>query len=131
MNTWPVTLPQSVFIDYELQPRSGLMSVTEQRNSVRNRTSPEWAATFSMVVTSAQLATFRTFYDATIAQSGEFECSWLSDLGFDFHFARFLNSPSWRPSQATGKWLLTLPLEILAGVEMVGSDIDIFPLEES
>ena len=131
MDAWPSTLPQSVFIDYDLSPRSGLMSTTEDRNPTRNRTYPEWAATFSMIVTSAQLATFRTFYDTTIQQSGEFECPWLEDLGFDFHFVRFLNSPSWRSSQAYGKWVLTLPLEIIANVEMDGSDIDIFPEEVS
>ena len=131
MDTWPATLPQSVFIDYSLQPRSGLMSVTEQRNQTRNRTYPEQAAVFSVVLTTAQLATFRTFYDDTINQSGEFECPWLEDLDFDFHFARFLEPPSWRSSQAAGKWLLTLSLEILAGVEMDGSDIDIFPSEEA
>jgi len=131
MNNWPSTLPQSVSIDYELQPRSGLMSTAEERNPTRNRTYPEWAATFSMVITTAQLATFRAFYDTTIAQSGEFECPWLDDLGFDFHFVRFLNTPSWRSSQSPCNWILTLPLEIIAGVEMDGSDIDIFPLEES
>jgi len=131
MDSWPETLPQSVHIDYELQPRSGLLSSTEERSPTRNRTYPEWAATFSLIVSTAQLAVFRTFYDTTINQSGEFECPWLEDLGFDFHFARFLSSPSWRVSQAPGNWVLTLPLEILAGVEMDGSDADIFPPEES
>ena len=131
MDTWPTTLPQSVFIDYDLQPRSGLMSTTEERNPTRKRTYPEWSATFSMIVTDAQLATFRTFYDTTINQCGEFNCPWLEDIGFDFHFVRFMSSPSWRTSQAVGYWLLTLPLEIIAGVEMDGSDIDIFPPEES
>jgi len=84
-----------------------------------------------MIVTDAQLAIFRTFYETTINQSGEFECPWLEDVGFDFHFVRFISSPGWRTSQAVGKWLLTLPLEIIAGVEMDGSDIDIFPPEES
>ena len=131
MESWPVTLPQSVFVDYDLQPRSGLLSITEERNSTRNRTYPEWAATFSMVVSTAQLAIFRTFYDETINQSAEFECPWLEDLDFDFHFVRFNSSPSWRTSQSPGYWVLTLPLEIIAGVEMDGSDIDIFPEEES
>jgi len=131
MNSWPETLPQSVYIDYELQPRSGLLSSTEARNPTRNRTYPECSATFSMTVSAAQLATFRAFYDTTIQQSGEFSCPWLEDLGFDFHFVRFLSSPSWRMSQAPGQWVLTLPLEILAGAEMDGSDVDIFPPEES
>lgn len=131
MNSWPATLPQSVYMDYELQPRSGLLDPAEERNPTRNRTYPEWAGTFSMVVSLAQLATFRTFYDTTINQSGEFECPWLEDLGFNFHFARFLSSPTWRVSQAQGHWVLTLPLEIIAGVEMAGSEINIFPPEES
>jgi hypothetical protein len=131
MNSWPETLPQSVHTDYELQPRSGLLSETEDRNPTRNRTYPEWAGTLSMAVSTAQLAVFRAFYDTTINQSGEFECPWLEDLGFNFHFVRFLSSPSWRISQAPGMWILTLPLEIIAGVEMDGSDISIFPPEES
>lgn len=114
MDTWPATLPQSVHIDYNLQPRSGLLSQTEQRNPTRNRAYPEWTGTFSMVITTAQLSTFRTFYDTTINQSGDFECPWLADLGLEFHFARFASSPSWRTSQAYGKWVLTLPLEIIA-----------------
>ena len=115
METWPGTLPQSVHIDYDLQPRSGLMSITEQRSPTRNRAYPDWIGTFSMIVSDAQLATFRTFYDTTINQSGEFSCPWLDDLGLEFHFARFASSPSWRTSQAAGHWMLTLPLEIIAG----------------
>jgi len=114
METWPVTLPQSVHTDYTLQPYSGLMSQTEQRNPTRNRAYSDWVGTFSMIITTAQLATFRTFYDTTINQGGDFECPWLADLGLVFHFVRFFSSPSWRASQAPGKWVLTLPLEIIA-----------------
>ena len=122
MEQWPDTgLPQSVRLDYEMQPRCGLLDPAEQRNSSRNRTYPEWSATFSMVVSSEQLATFRTFYDITIKQSGPFTVPWLSALGFDFHFVQFTdNGPSWNSTAKAGYWYLTLPVDIIAGYEEGG-----------
>lgn len=133
MYSWPSTLPQSVSPDYEITPRSGLLSTTEFRNPVRNRTYPEWSATFSMIVSSTQLSTFRTFYDSTIYQSGPFSVPWLESLGFDFHVVRFLNDgPSWESIAAAGYWKLRLPLEIIAGVETDSDGTpNIYPPDES
>lgn len=131
MDSWPSELPQSIFPDYEMTPRCGLKDSTEYRSPVRNRTYPEWAATFTMVVSSSQLAVFRSFYNYTICQSGPFSAPWLDTLGFDFHVVRFLDDgPSWESSAAVGYWRLRLPLEIIAGVELdSGGDPDIYPPE--
>ena len=133
MDDWPATLPQSVTTDYEMIPRDGLMSTTEFCNPVRNRTYPEWTATFSMIVSSAQLAIFRTFYDTALNQSAPFTVPWLSVLGFSFYYAQFSDDgPSWKTSKIPGYWELTLPLDVIAGVEVNDSDgPDIYPPEES
>jgi len=132
MESWPTGLPQSVRLDYEIQPRSGLLDVEEERNPVRNRTYPEWTATFSMIVSSVELSAFRTFFDDTISQSAPFTVPWLEGLGFDFHFVQFRDDgPSWRTSRKLNYWLLTLPLDIMAGVELDSDDDpEIYPPEE-
>jgi hypothetical protein len=127
MDAWPATLPQSVSIEYEMEPRCGLYDADEYRNPTRQRTYPEWAGSFSMHVSSAQLEIFRGFYETTIVQSDAFAAPWLASLGFDFHFARFLDDgPSWRASDVPEYWVLSLPLEIFAGFEPGG----IYPPEE-
>lgn len=133
METWPSSgLPQSVGIGYEMQPRAGLLDITEKRNTTRNRTYPEWSAVFTMIVSSSELANFRSFYDNTIKQSGAFTVPWLEILGFDFHFVQFTyNGPSWSSTEKIGYWELSLPLDVIACCEEDSSGINYYPPEES
>jgi hypothetical protein len=135
MDTWPTSnnLPQSVREDYEMQPRTGLLDFDERRCPVRNRTYPEWSAMFSMYVSDIELATFRTFYDNTIKQSGPFIVPWLDALGFGFYFVQFTEEgPSWSQSDIEGLWLLKLPLDVIMLAETDSSGyVDYYPPEES
>jgi hypothetical protein len=116
MEAWPSSLPQSVLVDYEIEPRCGLTDEKETRNSERNRTYPERDATFQMVMTAAQVQTFRSWWDGTLNQCAPFTAPWLEGLGYSFHFLRFREDPSWS-NMGVGYWTVTLPVEIIAGVE--------------
>lgn len=116
MEPWPANLPQQIKADYSIEPRCGLADEKEERNPQRLRTYPEYDAVFSIRMTSGQKDVFRSWHNGTLNQCKAFAAPWLETLGFDFHFLRFTNPPSWKYSGAN-YWTITLPVEIIAGVE--------------
>lgn len=116
MVSWPENLPQRVLADFEIAPRDGLNDDEEERNPERTRTYPERDATFKVLMTLAQVQVFRTFWDTTLNQCAPFTAPWLESMGYEFHFLRFLEAPSWA-NTGGGRWTVTLPVEIIAGVE--------------
>ena len=122
MEAWPGSLPQKVKGNYSIEPRCGLMDEDEIRNPQRLRTYPEYDATFSMIMDSDQLSTFRAWWNDTLNQCAPFTAPWLDSLGFDFHFLRLTKTPSWKLT-GVDHFTVTLPVEIIAGVE-INSDGD-------
>ncbi|WP_320055751.1 hypothetical protein [Desulfuromonas thiophila] len=119
MEAWPGTLPQSPLAEFEAEPRCGLADEKEERNPQRLRTYPERDTRFQMMMTAAQLAAFRAWWDTTLNQSAPFTAPWLAAMGYGFHFLRLREPPSWS-HLGGGRWALTLPVEIIAGVETDG-----------
>ena len=120
MESWPGTLPQRVLNNFEIEPRCGLVDDGEVRNPERNRTYPERDATFQVFMTLAQLEIFKTFWNVTLNQAAPFTAPWLEPLGYSFHFLRFRDVPKW-VNAGGGYWSVSLPVEIIAGVESDGS----------
>lgn len=117
MEAWPSSLPQKIKADYSIEPRCGLVDEDEERNPQRLRTYPEYDATVSVLMTTDQLKIFRAWWDETLNQCAPFTAPWLETLGFNFHFLRFTDSPpSWKLT-GVRHWTITLPVEIIAGVE--------------
>ena len=115
MEAWPTTLPQRPLKDFSASLRAGLNSDQEIINPVRMRTYPERDAEFEMLLTVDQWQALRTFYDDTLNQCAAFTAPWLESMGYGFHFLRFTDSPK---AQGLGKfWKVTIPVEIIAGIE--------------
>ena len=118
IHDWPASLPQSPLQDFSVQPRSGLRSPDAQVCPERTRTNPEQAAQFSMIMTTAQLTVFRTWYGSTINQCGLFSVPWIGPVGHAGRYCRFSAPP--QATRAGLKWRVTLPLEILDDVAATG-----------
>lgn len=113
METWPVSLPQDITADFSVKMRSGLADDDEERNPSRTRTYPEYDASFSVFMTPAQLIIFRAWWDNDLNQSAPFTVPWLGTLGFDSHFLKFTEGPSWK-NKSPWLWEVMLPVEIIA-----------------
>lgn len=112
MESWPSDLPQNVLSDFSSEMSAGLAVDGETRNPQRTRTYPEFEATFTFFMTLAQLTSFRTWWDTTLNQSVPFTAPWLDACGFDSHFLRFIDAPTWS-TKHPGYFTVDLPVEIL------------------
>lgn len=130
MEAWPSSLPQKVSAEFDISFANGLNSEDAEINPERTRTYPERETTLKVIMTLEQLSTFRTFWDTTLNQGAPFTAPWLEAMGFAFHFLRFVDAPSWENSGG-GYWTVSLPVEIIAGVETdSGGDPEIYPPED-
>lgn len=116
MEHWPSNLPQSPTLDYNNNLRCGLVDEKEKRNPIRLRTYPEYNATFNLVMSNTQKNNFRNWYYDTIKEVAPFTVPWLEGLGFEFHFLRTVKPPKWK-LMGVNYWMVTLSVEIIAGVE--------------
>jgi hypothetical protein len=123
MNTWPSTLPQDPFFNFDGTPSNGLTSKPEESNNpIRTRTYPEHEAGFSFKqLTIAQIQTLRTFYDVTLNQTGPFSAPWLPDIGYDNHFLRLTSPPQITKNERN--FDVQISVEIICGVPMVGGNV--------
>lgn len=112
METWPADLPQKIQSSFELKLRSGLVEESEERNPLRNRTYPEYEATFSLTMSTVQLTSFLLWWENTLNQTAPFLAPWLILIGFSSHFLKFTSTPSWK-NVTPNYWEVSLPVEII------------------
>ena len=86
-------------------------------NNQRRRTYPEHELPVSVRLTSAQLATFRAWYEDDLNEGQAlWTAGWLAtNARFSFHRIRIIN-PIGLVMIKKGAWELTMNLEIIAGV---------------
>ena len=122
MQSWPSTLPQIPYLDFDTEQVSGLAQADESNNPYRTRTYPESEGTFQFKqLTVTQWQTLRTFYDVALNQCAPFSAPWLPTCGYDHHFARFTEAPTAAKNEKS--WDATIKIEIISGVPMDGTDI--------
>jgi hypothetical protein len=129
IQTWPGALPKpQKTISYN--PLGGLSGEEEEINPARIRTYPERELNLSMVVTQAQLATFKTWYETDLNGGGSvFTADWLSALGFTFHRLRFIKVYK-ADFKGGGRWAVGMNLEVIAEVPYSEGKPDIWTPEE-
>lgn len=112
--TWPATMPQNLLISgYSESPPSVVLRTTMDIGPVKLRrrtTSAIRPVTGEQVITSAQLAEFKAFYNTDL-YGGALRFSWIDPVTEEAVEMRFTESPSWTPED--GFYRLRLNLEIL------------------
>jgi hypothetical protein len=124
MSSWPSSLPQLPYINFDTDVVAGLTSVpNEMNNPLRTRTYPEHEAVFSFKqLTSAQLTTLKEFYDIILNQTAAFSADWLVLIGYNHHFLRFLSPP--RISKNERFFDIQISVEIISSVPIVSGNIE-------
>lgn len=115
MSSWPATIPQALFTDGygEAPPNVTIRSQMDfGPDKVRRRaTAGVRPVSGKMVMTSAQLADFKTFYNTTIL-GGSLRFDWVDPYdGTTAVEMRFSEPPSW--TAAEGNYEVSMKLEIL------------------
>lgn len=120
MATWPATLPQTLLYDLTEKRQAGKVRSTMEQGPAKQRT--RFTAVTkdydgSLVMTQAQIATFKTFYEDTLGQGAE-SFTWVDPFLDTTATLRFRDEPEItlrRPSDtlADRLYIVTLPLEQL------------------
>lgn len=108
--TWPDTLPQVPLRDgYARTPRDNVLRSQPDQGAPIQRTQFSailYDVTASIVVTTAQLATFRTFYQENAGTPFMWK-EWIADVDAKYIFGPTMPKTSVR---ASGKWRVDLTL---------------------
>jgi N-acetylneuraminic acid mutarotase len=122
IQAWPSALPAPSF-EFDSQLRAGQSDADDQINLYRTRTYPERDASFSLDLSAAEFAAFRSWFESTLnGGCAMFTADWLEAAGFDHHMLRFRDNP-WSAKRSGIRWTVTLNLEIVSLVPMAGGTI--------
>lgn len=125
MINWPAALPQSPAKDYEEEMESGVNDPEQDLYAERTRTYAERSMKFSFRLSMAEWGLLRGFYiHGTSYGQAPFTAPWLTKIGFDFYFCRFLEPPTLKgDNKIEGKFNAEISVEVIAGVPMDGDVI--------
>jgi len=120
MSTWPASLPQSLLYDLTEKRQPGKVRSPMDTGPAKQRarfTAVTKQYDGGLILTQAQLATFRTFYETTIGQ-GAVAFTWIDPFTDVSASLRFYDEPEItliRPSDTLADRLyrVTMPLEKL------------------
>lgn len=132
MESWLSSLPQIPYYQGSCEYENGLPDEDEDRNPVRNRTYPEQSQTVRFPrITTVQWQALRAFYRVTLNDgAAPFTAPWLSSLGYENHFCRFVSSPK-ADALGGGYWTVSIIIEIISSVPMDSSGVAYWPNESS
>ena len=117
MDTWPATLPQRLSSDASIQDDNSCVrsDMDSGPASVRNRfTANTQSVKGSMILTGAQLVTFRTFFKTTL-KNGSLSFNWIHPETEAAVVIRFKAIPEWKcikPDPDINSRFYQAPLEL-------------------